>query len=258
MKSESGLVWRFILFLFKLPYLLVMISLGKKNVNVLFKPLKDFWNFIYEAKITFWLIVINIIVFIIEIFLVLNHPELINKFIFQPQDLWQFNLIPIVSSWFMHAGFAHLFGNMLFLFIFGRVVENEFKGNMLVIYFLSAIIADLLSAVMGLGGIGASGAIAGLIATGILLKPFYMTYIVVGIPIPLFLVGWLAILADISGVLVPQNTMVNHYAHLGGYITIALIVLLVSRDKKSKMIKGFLINLVLFILLLLFAFVFGM
>jgi len=123
---------------------------------------------------------------------------------------------------------------------------------MLYVYFAAAVIADVLSAVMGFGGIGASGAIAGLIVTGILLKPFYITYIVGGIPLPLFLVGWLAILADITGILIPAATNINHFAHLGGYLAILLIVFFVSSENKKKMRKGLWINLAILVIVWLF------
>ena len=253
-RSESRFVWQTIFFIISLPVLIIQIIAKKRKASELVKPLKQFFIFIYEAKATFYLIIANLVIFLIEIMILTINPDALNQFIFQPQHLWTFQPIPIVASWFLHAGILHLLGNMLFLFIFGRVVEKEFGVNMLYIYFAAAIIADILSVVMGFGGIGASGAIAGLIVTGILLKPFYITYVVGGIPLPLFLVGWFAILADITGILLPKETMVNHFAHLGGYLAILLIIFFVSTENKKKMIKGFWINLAILILVWLFGF----
>ncbi len=238
-RSESKFIWQTIWFIITLPVLLILVFAKKRNVSELVKPIKQFFLFIFEAKVTFYLILANLIVFIIEIILITLNPDNINQFIFQPQHLWTFQPIPIVASWFLHAGILHFLGNMLFLFIFGRVVEKEFGVRMLYIYFAAAIFADIFSAVMGFGGIGASGAIAGLIVTGILLKPFYITYVMGGIPLPLFLVGWLAILADITGVLIPKETMINHFAHLGGYLVILLIVFLYLMKIKRRWLRGF-------------------
>lgn len=251
MKSELRLIFRLLLHIIKLPFLFFLVLFRKRSFRELFNPIKDVWEFIYEKKITFYLIVINILVFILQIILISLKPESINQFIFQPEDLWNLNFTSIIVSWFLHAGFAHLIGNMIFLFIFGRMVEEEFGWNMLTIYFTSAVVADLTSALFGLGGIGASGAIAGLIGVGILLRPFYITYFFGGLPLPLFLVGWGALIADVTGVLIPQNTNVNHFAHLGGYLAVILIMFFASKENKSRMWSGLGINILILLLVVM-------
>lgn len=248
MRSEAKLVFKLLLHIIKLPFLFFLVLFGKRSFKELFNPIKDIWNFIYNKKITFYLIVINILVFIFQMIMTSLNPESINQFIFQPEDLWNLNLTYIITSWFLHAGIAHLIGNMIFLFIFGRIVEEEFGWNMLTIYFTSAIIADVISALFGLGGIGASGAIAGLIGVGVLLRPFYLTHFFVGLPLPLFLVGWGALTADVTGVLIPQDTNVNHFAHLGGYLVVILILFFASKENRSKMWKGLGINILILLL----------
>lgn len=253
MRSESRFFWEQVLFLIKLPFLFVMVVLGKRDSSELIKPIKEFFVFIYEAKITFYLIVINIAVFIIEIFLITKNPDALNSFIFQPEHLKSFNFIPMIASWFLHAGILHLFGNMIALFIFGRVVEIELRAKMLIVYFVAAVISDLISAIAGIGGIGASGAIAGLVAVGILIKPFYTTFIGGA---PLFILGWGYILADVMGILVPQQTNINHFAHLGGYLSVLVLYFIFSREHKQKMVKGLMINIAVLVLILLFKLVF--
>ena len=135
---------------------------------------------------------------------------------------------------------------MLFLYIFGRIVEKDFGPKILPVYFGSAIISDIVSALFNQGGIGASGAIAGLISTAILMHPFYVTYLVAGIPLPIIVVGWLAILGDITGILIPKNDNIGHFAHLGGYLAITLLVFLFNPEQKKKMRIGLIVN-VLFI-----------
>ena len=249
-ESESRFVWHQLFFILKLPVLLIQILFGRKKASELLNPLRDFIRFIFEPKITITLIIINVIVFILEIFYFTQ--EQILNLAFKPSDILQFNYIPIISSWFLHASLAHIAGNMLFLFIFGRIVEKEFGLKMLLVYFGSAIISDIVSAFAGQGGIGASGAIAGLISTAILMHPFYFTYLI-AIPLPIVLVGWLAIYSDITGILMPKNDNIGHFAHLGGYIAIFALVFLFNREQRHKMKIGAVIN-VLFVISLLFVY----
>jgi rhomboid family protein len=242
-ESESVFVWRQIWFVVKLPFLIVLLLIGKKSSGELAHPLKELFEFVTGAKATLILILVNIAVFIFEISYL--GTEGVMKYAFQPSDLWQLNIGPIFASMFLHASLLHLTGNMIFLFVFGRIVEMKMGTlKMLLIYFGSGIISIFISGIMGEGGIGASGAIAGLISTSILLAPFYFTYFAAGIPLPIIVVGWLAILADITGILVPTDDNIGHFAHVGGYIAISILVFLLGRQEKRKMFIGLAINVV--------------
>ncbi len=241
-ESESRFVWKQLFFLVKLPFLLLMILLKKRPVESVTAPFKDLFLFIFEPKATIILIAINMAAFIFEIFYL--GTDGVTSLAFRPSDITSFNIIPIISSWFIHASWIHLLGNMLFLFVFGRIVEMKMGSfKMIFIYFGSAIISDLVSAFFGQGGIGASGAIAGLVSASILISPFYFTYIIAGIPLPVLVVGWLAIIADISGVLIPKDDNIGHFAHLGGYFAISMLVFLLGKEEKRKMFIGLMINL---------------
>lgn len=242
MKSTSKFIWKQILFVIKSPWLLIQIIRGKKEASSLLKPLGDFWRYLTHFKITFWLIFLNVVGFIAELILLNTNPDVVAGLVFQPEHLTTFNIFPIIASWFMHAGFLHLFGNLLFLFTFGRIVENHYGIWMPMIYFLAAVTADILSAIFGFGGIGASGAIAGLVAAAILLEPFQLNYMAFGIPIPMFIVGWLAIAADITGLLVPTDTVINHAAHVGGYASVFIVFIFSKVTMKNKLRKGALLN----------------
>lgn len=254
-ESESRFVWKQFLFVITLPVLAVQILLGKKKASELLNPLKDFVRFVFAPKITIALIIINIAVFIMEIFYFT--PAQLASLAFRPADLIALNYYPIVASWFLHASLAHLAGNMLFLFIFGRIAEKDFGAKMLLIYFGSAIISDIVSAFFGQGGIGASGAIAGLISTAILMHPFYLTYLIIGIPLPILLVGWLAIFSDITGILVPKNDNIGHFAHMGGYIATYVLVLFFNREQKERMRAGRVISLLFIISIIIVYYLLG-
>ena len=244
--SESSFVWKQILFIITLPFLFIQILIGKKPISAAFIPFRDFFLFVIEAKMTFLLILVNVIVFIYELYVNMAFESLV----FKPEHLIELQFMPIIASWFLHANVLHLAGNMLFLFIFGRVVERNLgSGKFLLIYFGSAIISSVLSGLLGQGGIGASGAIAGVISAAILIQPFYLTYLIIGIPLPIIAVGWLAILGDITGIIVPKNDNIGHFAHLGGYLAITIILFLLNKTEKNKMKKGFMLNIAFVILI---------
>jgi membrane associated rhomboid family serine protease len=78
------------------------------------------------------------------------------------------SLLPVFVSMFLHGGWLHLLGNMLFLFVFGRSVEDRFGHlRFLFIYFLAGLGGAFLHVVLNAGSrlptIGASGAIAGIL-----------------------------------------------------------------------------------------------
>ena len=116
--------------------------------------------------VTFVLIAINVVVFLLG----LNAGEaFIREWAFIPR---QFSTNPageamtLLSAMFMHGGWLHLFGNMLYLWIFGDNVEDEFgRDGFLVFYLvcgLAAFVAQFMVAPQSnVPNVGASGAIAG-------------------------------------------------------------------------------------------------
>src|SRR5579884_1181155 len=81
----------------------------------------------------------------------------------------------LVTSAFLHANWLHLGTNMLFLWVFGRGLEHELGWAYLPFYGLSAVAAGLGSALLRAGsdvpGIGASGAISGVLGAYLVLLP---------------------------------------------------------------------------------------
>ena len=253
-KTEAQFVRKQILFMLKLPWYLLLVLFGKKSFSELFQPLRELVHFLIEPKITITLIVLNAGMFIYTMFFM--PEETLRNLVFQPGQLSQLNFIPMIVSWFLHASVAHLLGNMFFLYIFGRILERRFGYKMLFIYFGAAVISDLFASLFAQGGIGASGAIAGLVAAAILTDPFYITFLVFGIPIPILLLGWLSIFSDILGVFSPEETNIGYFAHLGGYLSITLLVYFLNPEEKQRMKKGLIINLVFVAVLVALYFLF--
>jgi len=84
--------------------------------------------------------------------------------------------VPIFVSMFLHGGWLHLIGNMLFLFVFGRSIEDRYGHlKFLLIYFLSGLIAAVTHIYFNAGSmlptIGASGAIAGILGAYLVCFP---------------------------------------------------------------------------------------
>jgi membrane associated rhomboid family serine protease len=85
-------------------------------------------------------------------------------------------VVPILFSMFLHAGWLHLIGNMLFLFVFGRSIEDRFgHSRFLFLYFASGFAAAILYIYMSADShvptIGASGAIAGVLGAYFVVFP---------------------------------------------------------------------------------------
>ncbi|HAB52685.1 MAG: rhomboid family intramembrane serine protease [Ignavibacteria bacterium RIFOXYB2_FULL_35_12] len=142
--------------------------------------------------------------------------------------------ITLITSMFMHGGFTHIFGNMLFLMIFGDNIENRL-GHLryLIFYLLVGIIASLahvfVSVSLGsstlIPSLGASGAISGVLGGYLLLFPkrrvrVVMFYQIMVVPAIVAIGIWFAFqLINGIGILgSSQGGGVAYGAHIGGFI----------------------------------------
>src|ERR1035437_7324564 len=109
----------------------------------------------------------------------------------------------VISSMFLHGGFAHIFGNMLYLYVFGDNVEDNLgRFKFFLFYMLCGIIAMLVQAYSApestVPNIGASGAIAGVLAAYLILFAHNRIRILIFFPLvvtlsALFVLGlWIA------------------------------------------------------------------
>jgi membrane associated rhomboid family serine protease len=150
-------------------------------------------------------------------------------------------LFPIITSMFLHSGFAHIVGNMLFLWIFGDNVE-DFFGHLpyLFFYFVCGIGADLFHVFFNLystvPALGASGAISGVMGAYIVLYPRARILTLVFIfllPIPAFIIlgCWflLQFFSGIGSLGAAASGGVAWWAHIGGFLLGMLLTLLVKR-----------------------------
>ncbi|RMA97198.1 rhomboid family intramembrane serine protease [Hydrogenothermus marinus] len=186
--------------------------------------------------INYSLIILNIIVFIYEITLSKQELELFfHTWGLLPVDLMNLHWINFLTAMFIHGGFAHLFGNMLFLYVFGDNVEDALgKIRYILLYILSGLGAALLQSVISLMSgslnipmIGASGAISGVLAAYVKLYPeakvltIIPPFIFFAFILPAwFFIGYWFLIQVLFAVSVPPNIGgVAWYAHIGGFIT---------------------------------------
>jgi membrane associated rhomboid family serine protease len=156
-----------------------------------------------------------------------------------PHDL---QLVPasatVLTSMFMHGGWMHLIGNMLYLWIFGDNVEDSMgHGRYLVFYLLCGVAAALAQALPDPSSeipmVGASGAISGVLGAYLLLHPHARVLVAVPfgfilhtmrLPAGLVLVLWFG-LQLLSNLMAPgQGGGVAFRAHIGGFIAGMLLV----------------------------------
>lgn len=181
--------------------------------------------------VTYALIALNVLVFFLE----LNGGEpFIEQWSVVPRRLIQNpggDFITIFTSMFMHGGWLHLGGNMLYLWIFGDNVEDRFgHAKFMVFYLLCGIAATFAQVAFSTGSnipnLGASGAIAGVLGAYLILFPRGNVKVLMGrsvVPMPaLVVIGLWIVLQFINGVgSITQSSEtggVAYMAHIGGFV----------------------------------------
>ena len=180
--------------------------------------------------VTYALIALNVLFFFVEMS---GGEAFIGTWAFVPR---RFLANPagdfptLFTSMFMHAGWLHLGGNMLYLWIFGDNVEDRFGHVKFIIFYvlcgLAATFAQLMFSVgSDVPNLGASGAIAGVLGAYILLFPRGQVRVLQGsqvIPVPaLIVIGMWIVLQFFSGIgsiASAGQGGVAYMAHIGGFV----------------------------------------
>ena len=159
-------------------------------------------------------------------------------------------LLTLFTSQFLHGGPMHLIGNMLYLWIFGNNVEDSMgRIHFVVFYLLCGVLAGLTQVFADANSmvpaIGASGAVAGVLAGYIILFPharvdalIAMGYFMRLRPVPAYLViGLWFLLQLLNGVMslgVGQMGGVAWFAHIGGFLAGLLLIKLFARSRPAR------------------------
>jgi rhomboid family protein len=202
--------------------------------------------------VTYALIALNVLFFFVE----LNGGDaFIGRWAFVPRRFLAnptADFLTIFTSMFMHAGWLHLGGNMLYLWIFGDNVEDSF-GHMkfLIFYLLCGIAATFAQLAFSLGSnvpnLGASGAIAGVLGSYILMFPQQQVRVLIGrivTPVSaLIVIGFWIILQFFSGFAAIANTNdtggVAYMAHVGGFIAGFVLTFLFRGNTAPRLTSKF-------------------
>jgi membrane associated rhomboid family serine protease len=208
-------------------------------------PLKDTQPSYSRPVVTTVLIAINILVFLYEWSLpeysrhYLSRSALIQMYGLTPDH---FRLPTVLTSMFLHAGWMHVLGNMLYLWVFGNRLEDALgHAKFLVFYLLCGAVAAvaqvLLNPFSTLPMVGASGAIAGVMGAYLLKFPrariltlVFIIFFVTTFEIPaVILLGYWFIIQLFSGLgSIAQTNLsgggVAWFAHVGGFLAGMLLV----------------------------------
>jgi rhomboid protease GluP len=211
---------------------------------------------IKKPIITYTLVIINILLYVIPIILG-NYDELISKYSIYGPSIRTGEYYRLITGTFLHAGIFHLLFNCYALSIIGSQLESFLgKTKYIIIYLFSAIIGSLFSITFAGNyySVGASGAIFGLMGSLVYFGYHYRVYlgnVVKSQIIPLILMN-LGI-----GFLTPG---IDNSAHIGGLIGGALITIALGvKDKTTtfEKVNGLIVTLLFLAFVIYMAFVYS-
>lgn len=156
--------------------------------------------------------------------------------------------LSVVTSMFLHGGWLHLLGNMLFLWVFGNNIEDRFGRLRYLLFYLGCgVVATYGFALANPDStealIGASGAIAGVLGAYLILYPRARVWSLVPVLlfIPLRLPAWLVLglwfllqWAYTAGYAISQAGSVAYLAHVLGFLAGALVALLMRGAERGR------------------------
>jgi membrane associated rhomboid family serine protease len=219
-------------------------------------PIRDFIPTRRFPVLTVGIIVMNVVVFLYELLAEAGGAL--------EQTFYTMGMVPFeathnfgpavalsfITAMFLHGGFMHILGNMLYLWIFGNNVEDSMgRLRFLVFYLTTGIIASVAQVLGGpdshIPTVGASGAIAGVLGAYIVLFPtarvqtlLFLGYFVRMAQLPaLVLLGFWFVLQLFNGLLafgMTQSGGVAWLAHIGGFVSGLLLVRLFTLGRRRN------------------------
>lgn len=204
----------------------------------MFIPLKDENPTYRFPYVTVFFIILNVLVFLYQLFSGQGLQYFVYKMGAIPYEITHFTTLPgpprvspalsLVTSMFLHGGLFHLFGNMLYLWIFGNNIE-DFLGpvRFVLFYLLSGLGASLTHILLHPNSqipmIGASGAIAGVLGAYLILYPgarvltlVFLFFFIRIIPIPAAIILGFWFLLQVFNIGLGGG--VAWFAHIGGFL----------------------------------------
>jgi len=200
--------------------------------------------------VTYALVALNVLFFFVELSggdaFIMKWAFVPSRFLANPSG----DFLTLFTSMFMHAGWLHLGGNMLYLWIFGDNVEDRFGHvKFIIFYLLCGLVATFAQLAFSLGSnvpnLGASGAIAGVLGSYILLFPKQKVKVLQGrqvIQVPAMMaIGIWIVLQFFSGIGSIANTEqtggVAYMAHIGGFLAGFVLTFLFRGSRGSQVVS---------------------
>ena len=229
-------------------------------------PLKDDNPTSGKPIVTYFIIGLCIFIFIIQLSSnTYRTGELFYSYGLIPSVLMGYDKFPldlyaipayatIFSSMFMHGGFMHLIGNMLYMWIFADNIEDNLGPTKFIIFYLfSGIGAAMAQVLMDTNSqipmIGASGAIGGVLGAYLINHPNAKVLVLIPFGFfsqlikirALYVLGFWFLLQFInSSLMSSEGGGVAYAAHIGGFVSGMILILFFNKKakRKSKIIKG--------------------
>ena len=223
-------------------------------------PLKDDNPTSGKPIVTYFLIILCVLIFLLQLSsqsyktgqlfysyglipsVLMGHNQL-------PMDLYAVPaLATIFTSMFMHGGFMHLIGNMLYMWIFADNIEDNLGSVKFIIFYLLSGIGAAMTQVLidthsQIPMVGASGAIGGVLGAYLINHPDARVLVLIPFGFfsqlikirALYVLGFWFILQFIS-----SGGGVAYAAHIGGFVSGMILILFFNKKKKrkTKVIKG--------------------
>ena len=223
-------------------------------------PLKDDNPTSNRPIITYFLIGLCVLIFLIQLSSQsYKTGQLFYSYGLIPSVLMGYNQLPldlyavpayltIFTSMFMHGGFMHLIGNMLYMWIFAYNIEDNLGPSKLLIFYLLAGIGAAMTQVLidtqsQIPKVGASGAIGGVLGAYLINHPNARVLVLIPFGFfsqlikirALYVLGFWFILQFIS-----TGGGVAYAAHIGGFVSGMILILFFNKKsrKKNKILKG--------------------
>src|SRR5687767_3472488 len=197
--------------------------------------------------VTYILIALNVVFFLVE----MNGGEaFIQRWAFVPRRFLEDpvgDFATLFTAMFMHAGWLHLLGNMLYLWIFGDNVEDRLGHGLFFVFYilcgLAATFAQLaFSMNSSIPNVGASGAIAGVLGAYLIMFPRGSVNVLIGRVVTrtsaLIAIGFwflIQIFSQVSAFSASSQSQggVAYMAHIGGFVAGVVLTYLLGGNRKA-------------------------
>jgi len=212
-------------------------------------PIRDSTKALTTPHVNRMLIMVNVIVFLVwwlSVFGLIGPGfavDIEERFSMTPYYIVRGQqLYTLLTSMFLHAGWLHLLGNMLFLYVFGDNVEDVFRHVSYLVFYIVCGLAASFMYILSLESlspfesvIGASGAISGVLGAYLVLYPKARVLtlvfpLIVPIPAIIFLGFWF-LMQWFYAIFLGEG-MIAYWAHIGGFIAGMILALIFGLKRK--------------------------